>query len=145
MSRAQTDGTMVKIGQGNAASVAYASDNFVAVGHVTDISLGGETKGLTTFQSIQDTVQQYKPNRAAELGDTEFTVEFDVTDTGRAEIREAFAAGELRWIEITLTDDAGTVLYAPAFVTNVGPVSGAVGDKMTATYTVRQTAAFTTP
>lgn len=144
MAKLQSDGTAIALGAGDAASVAYGSDTFSQViGDITDITLGGMTKGLTAFGDLNDTVEQYKPHLMATIGDTTMTVEYDASSTGIAALITAFDAGTLKWFRVTLADS--TVLYASAYVTGIDPIEISRGEKVTRSFTLRTTIKWTTP
>lgn len=139
------DGSVLKLGQGNADSVAYADETFDTLGQITDFSLpGGGSRPTIDTTDIGDSIRTYQKG-ILDAGEGSFTINFDTgTSTTNAYLQAALVADTPHWLEVTLSDGT-TKRYWKVLVTSVGTIEGSEGSKLTQQFSFKALTAMTTP
>lgn len=140
------DGSVLKIGAGDADTVLYADDTFAALGQITDFSLpGGGSRPTIDTTDIADAIRTYKKG-ILDGGEGSFTVNFDpaATTTTNALLQAALVADTPYWLEATLSDGT-TIRYWKVLVTGVGTVEGSEGSKLTQQFSFKALSSMLTP
>lgn len=144
MSEYIADGSVLKLGQGDADTTAYADDTFDTLGQITDLTLpGGGTRPTIDVTDISDSVRQYRKG-ILDGGEGSFTVNYDpAAATTKAYLQAALEADTPNWLEVTLED--GTIRYWKVLVTFVGTIEGSEGGKLTQQFSYKALTTEQTP
>lgn len=118
------EGTKVDIGQGNAVSVAYASDTFVEIGEVVDFDGPGGEAAVIDRTHLRSTRREKRMGLPDE-GQLTLSINWVPGNAGQEEAREARAARQARWIRMTYED--GTIDRFTAFVLGFSKGGGVDG------------------
>lgn len=135
----ESQGFLIEIGQGNAASVDHASDTFDTAGDC--VSWDGPGGSATVIDSSN--LQSVAKEKLMGLPDEgSFTVGFnrDFSDAGQNAMRTARAARQLKNIRCTYSD--GTIGIFKAFVLGFS-TSGSVDALVAASATLEISGAYT--
>lgn len=142
MAEFNSDGTVAKLSQAD-TTTAYGSATFDTLGQVTAMSLPGIERALIDVTDLSDTDRKALLGIADNTAGT-LTVNWDPnTASAIAYAKAAVAAGEERWLEITLSDTAGTTIYWPVLVNMIGNPEVSEGDKVTCTIGFKAQAGYT--
>ena len=131
-----SEGAIVKIGTGNAKTVADADDTFIQIGEVVSFSDldGGESAEIEVTHLLSE-AKEYLMG-LPDTGTFSMELNYIFGDAGQAEARAARRARRKCNFQVILPNDEGTVLKFKGFV-KTAPISGGVDQKLATTMAVR--------
>lgn len=135
----KTKSTTVKIGQGDAASVAAGSDTFDTIGEVKNFQGPGGTADIIDATHFGSTAKE-KIMGLPDNGQVTFGVNYVPGDIGQDAAAAARNSQTLKNIRVTFSN--GTIWDFKAYVMGINP-SGAVNSIVDATITVEISGSWT--
>lgn len=139
------DGSVLKLGQGDADTVLYGDETFDTLGQITDFTLpGGGTRPTIDTTDIADSIRTYQKG-ILDGGEGSFTVNYDTgAGTTDAYLQAALVADTPNWLQVTFSDGT-TIRYWKVLITSVGTIEGSEGGKLTQQFSFKGLTTAQTP